>query len=745
MFLESVQNVFKMKLKLILISFFISCMVFSQTSGVVINLEGDPIENVSVYIADQDIITYTNYLGQFSFSNTIPENSFFEFKKYGYSTKLHKHTGGKINITLQKLHVELDEVGIVEQSNKLGDSKVLSIETKSLKNNFITSSSLVESINKLPGINTIGSGLGIQKIVIRGLSGLRVVSYLNGMKVNNQQWANDHGIGFTDLGLSEVELIKGASSLMYGGEAVGGLVFFKDSPFIESKIPSGYIATKFDNSHFMFGNQFGFKWSINNFFINLYGQYDLAADYRMPNNTYLFNSRFRNKGLKFSIAKRTDNTQSIFRYQNNVDEVGVPAHAHGDLSEIDINDLSSSELILPDDYEATRPTQFISNHLFTLENTIFNNQSKYTFFLGHFINHLQEYEKWTVPGFDIKTNNSIARFNLKKFKDNFTFNVGSSFEYLDNKNSEATDTLTPDANSKDIGFYSILDFINNGVGFNLGVRFDHKNVESNDVNFENSYSSFSSSAGFFIEKNNHISRLTYSSSFRSPHFSELFSYGLHHGTMRFEIGNLDLKNEKSHQFDFKHQWSSQHFAFVVNPFFQYINNFISINPTNDFYNNTYRIYNYEQFKDVILYGFEANIHYHPHVLHNLHFEQSYSFLNARNLDQDVYLTLTPANKIKSSINLDLKQYSILKISNISLYHMFVFNQNNVSLYESPSDSYNLLNFELVFNPFKNMTIVSGIKNILNKEYVPHLSRIKEVGAGVPEPGRSFNISVKYDF
>ena len=745
MFLESVQNVFKMKLKLILISFFISCMVFSQTSGVVINLEGDPIENVSVYIADQDIITYTNYLGQFSFSNTIPENSFFEFKKYGYSTKLHKHTGGKINITLQKLHVELDEVGIVEQSNKLGDSKVLSIETKSLKNNFITSSSLVESINKLPGINTIGSGLGIQKIVIRGLSGLRVVSYLNGMKVNNQQWANDHGIGFTDLGLSEVELIKGASSLMYGGEAVGGLVFFKDSPFIESKIPSGYIATKFDNSHFMFGNQFGFKWSINNFFINLYGQYDLAADYRMPNNTYLFNSRFRNKGLKFSIAKRTDNTQSIFRYQNNVDEVGVPAHAHGDLSEIDINDLSSSELILPDDYEATRPTQFISNHLFTLENTIFNNQSKYTFFLGHFINHLQEYEKWTVPGFDIKTNNSIARFNLKKFKDNFTFNVGSSFEYLDNKNSEATDTLTPDANSKDIGFYSILDFINNGVGFNLGVRFDHKNVESNDVNFENSYSSFSSSAGFFIEKNNHISRLTYSSSFRSPHFSELFSYGLHHGTMRFEIGNLDLKNEKSHQFDFKHQWSSQHFAFVVNPFFQYINNFISINPTNDFYNNNYRIYNYEQFKDVILYGFEANIHYHPHILHNLHFEQSYSFLNARNLDQDVYLTLTPANKIKSSINLDLKQYSILKISNISLYHMFVFNQNNVSLYESPSDSYNLLNFELVFNPFKNMTIVSGIKNILNKEYVPHLSRIKEVGAGVPEPGRSFNISVKYDF
>ena len=725
--------------------FLLSFYLHSQTNGVLLNLDKVPIKNASVYIADQDIISYTNEFGEFTFSTKIPKNSIIEFKKYGYSTKVVNYKGGELKVYLEKLHVELDEVGIIDKSQKLGEGKTLSIETKSLNNNFISSSSLVQTITKLPGINTIGSGLGIQKIVIRGLSGLRVVSYLNGMKVNNQQWANDHGIGFTDLGLSEVELIKGASSLMYGGEAVGGLVFFKDSPFIESKIPSGYIATKFDNSHFLFGNQFGFKWSINNFFINLYGQYDLAADYRLPNNTYLFNSRFRNKGIKFSIAKRTDNTQSIFRYQNNVDEVGIPAHAHGDLSEIDINDLASSELILPDDFEATRPTQFINNHLFTLENIIFNNQSKYTFFIGHFINHLQEFEKWTVPGFDIKTNNSIGRFNYKKFYNNFTFNAGTSFEYLDNKNSEATDTLTPNASSKDIGFYSILDFENKGVGFNIGVRFDHKNVKSSDVNFENSYTSFSSSAGFFIEKNDHISRLTYSSSFRSPHFSELFSYGLHHGTMRFEIGNLNLENEKSHQFDFKHQWSSQHFAFVVNPFFQYIHNFISINPTSEFYNNTYRIYNYEQFKDVVLYGFEANVHYHPHILHNLHFHQSYSFLNARNLDQDTYLALTPANKIKTSVNFDVKQYKFLKMSNISLYHMFVFNQDNVSLYESPSDSYNLLNFELVFNPLKNMTIVSGIKNILNVEYVPHLSRIKEVGSGVPEPGRSFNISVKYDF
>ena len=91
----------------------------------------------------------------------------------------------------------------------------------------ISSTSLVENLNQLSGVSSIGSGLGIQKVVVRGLSGLRVVTYLNGMRIANQEWANDHSIGFTDLGLGRVELIKGASSLKFGGDAVGGILYFQ--------------------------------------------------------------------------------------------------------------------------------------------------------------------------------------------------------------------------------------------------------------------------------------------------------------------------------------------------------------------------------------------------------------------------------------------------------------------------------------------------------------------------------------
>ena len=82
---------------------------------------------------------------------------------------------------------------------------------------------------------------------------------------------------------------------------------------------------------------------------------------------------------------------------------------------------------------------------------------------------------------------------------------------------------------------------------------------------------------------------------------------------------------------------------------------------------------------------------------------------------------------------------------MTLYHLYAFEQNNIVSYESSSDSYSILNGELLFNPFSNLSVVVGIKNMFNTEYIPHLSRIKEVAGGVPEPGRSFNLSVKYDF
>ena len=280
--------------------------LFSQTKGIILDAYDTPINEVAIFFPDQNIIIYSNNDGEFITKLDIPDNSYINFLKNGYSSKTLKYKSDlELKIVLDKLHITLDEVGIVESYSELGNSRLINIEKKSLSSQ--NSISMVEDIAELSGVDMISSGLGIQKVVVRGLSGMRVVTYLNGMQINNQQWANDHGIGFTDLGLSEVELIKGASALKYGSEAIGGLLYFKDAPFIANDKLKGFISTGFNNSSILSNNKFGVKFNKKNLFFNLYAQYAISSDYRLPDNTYLFNSRFKQNAIKFSLGYRYRN------------------------------------------------------------------------------------------------------------------------------------------------------------------------------------------------------------------------------------------------------------------------------------------------------------------------------------------------------------------------------------------------------------------------------------------------------
>ena len=734
-----------LKLKFVFI-YLISCsFLFSQTNGFIVNNQNKPLADASIYIVEHNIILYSDSLGFFNSTQDLPSNVSLEIYKYGYMTKLVNYQpSSRFQVVLEKLHVELDEVGVQETHSVLGNTKYINIEKKDVSSNFLSSYSLVESLSNLPGINLIGSGLGIQKLVLRGLSGLRVVSYLNGMRIENQQWANDHGIGFTSLGLDEVELIKGASALKYGADAVGGMLYFKDKPFIKSDKPSGFISSKFDNSHLLFSNQYGINWSKNNFFANIYAQQSISADYKLPNNFYLFNSRFRNQSIKMSALYIGKKHQSVFRYQHNAEQNGIPAHVHGNLENVNISDLTYSNFSFSDDFAITRPTQFINNHLFIFENKLFYNNSIIHFNIGHFINNLQEYDKWTYPAFDMTMSTSSFKLDVSNQLNVLKISTGVNVLLKSNLNNVNT-YLIPNSKENNYGVYSTIDYDKKNLGFNLGLRFDYNNIQCLDYNFDKMFSAFSTSTGLFYKYNDHIIRLTYATSYRPPHLSELFAYGLHHGTNRFEVGLSSLDNEQSHQIDFKYQWSSEHVGLVVNPFFQKLNNFISISPTDSLYEGVYKIYNYTQFNNVEISGIELNLHYHPHFLHNLHLEHSITILNTFNYDNNSSLPLTPANKINSTALVTLDSQNLFRLHSLSLHHIYVFEQSDIVDYESPTNSYNLIDLELYFNPINNMDISFGCKNILNKEYVPHTSRLRGVGEGIPNPGMSFNINMIYNF
>ena len=742
----------------------------SQNTGVVIDKDSVPISGVEVIFPENDIILYSNRSGKFTIDLDLSNGSYIYFYKKGYESKkvlYNKNT--QLSIILNDLHVELDEISIEASYNDLGNSKLTNIVNKDIKKVFLNSNSLLENVSELSGVDLISSGTGIQKVVVRGLSGMRVVTYLNGMQINNQQWANDHGIGFTELGLGKVELIKGGSALKYGSETIGGLLYFKDQPFVKIDDYEGFVGSKFNFNSHSNSNQFGIKWNKKNLFVNLFGEYILSSDYKLPNGQYLFNSRFNKNAIKFSMSHKKNNLQNTLRYQLNNELTGIPAHVClGDPNQIPLSDFLSPSFEYNTDYKPATPYQDVTNNLFVYELNYFLNKIKMNMYVGHFINNLKEYEQVTRPAFDLVLSNTLVNPNIKYFYNNSTFEFGSQFSILENKNN-INERLVPDATSINIGPYGIFNFESENLGLNLGLRFDYKKLKSVDntatsnmifdVNYDKSFSHPSFSSGLYYKRNNHTIRFSYSGAYRAPHFSELFSNGVHHGTNRFEIGDNSLTIEKSNQFDLKHQWSNEHFGVVINPFIQNINNFISINLTDSIYQSidaygnllgSYRVYEYIQYEKVQLKGVEMNIHYHPHYLHNLHIEQSYSFLKTENKDDSFGLALTPANSVKTRLLLDLNKYKKLekyKIQNISLYHKFNFEQNSIAQYEEPTKSFNIFNFS-VSGHFNNKFIYTFIvDNLLNTEYTPHISRIRGVGTGggVPNPGRSINLNLKYKF
>ena len=733
----------------ILSSFFMMSVftLFSQTKGIVLDANNKPLNEVNILFSDHNILLFSNVDGEFVTELDIPNNSYISFYKPGYSLKTLKYKSDvELMVTLDKLHISLDEVGVIESYSELGNSKLINIEKKSLSS--LNSNSMIEDIAELSGVDMISSGLGIQKVVVRGLSGMRVVTYLNGMQINNQQWANDHGIGFTDLGLSEVELIKGASALKYGSEAIGGLLYFKDAPFVANDKLKGFITSGFNNSSYLSNSKFGVKFNKKNLFFNLYAQYSISSDYRLPDNTYLFNSRFKQNAIKFSLGYRYKKWQNIFRAQFHTEVPGIPGHVHGDPSKVNIAAITSSELDFSTDFNIVRPTQFVNNQLLIYETNYMANNFKFEFYAGHFINNLKEYEKWTRPAFDLDLSNTLLSPSIRYISNKLTLQLGSQFVFQENKNN-INDRLVPDASSFNLGPYVLIEYEKNNFGINSGMRYDFKRLISDDkvldLDYDNSFNSTSFSTGIYYRYIDHIFRITFSGAYRSPHVSELFSEGVHHGTNRYEIGDVKLGVEYANQIDVKYQWSNEHLGIVINPFSQDISDFISLDPT-DSVISAYKVYNYIQYDKVTLNGIEMNLHFHPHQFHNLHFEQSYSFLQARNKNSKYGLALVPSNSIKNKIIFKFNDYErVVNFDYLSIYHTYKFKQDSYAEYEELTDSYNVINLQLGVKLSSQFHCSLGLNNILNETYTPHISRVRGIAGGVPNPGRSFNINLKYEF
>jgi len=698
-----------------------------------------------IEISDLNIQSRSDSNGVFQLNIVLPRNTYITVSSSGYVTKnvvIDNPTTDFISIELTKSHILLNEVIISSTTGIVQQHNLSNVFVKKISNrNQIQSANLIGMLSTVPGVYSVNTGTGISKPVIRGMSGLKIVTYLNGLRIENQQWANDHGISFGEMGIENVEIIKGPSSLLYGADALGGVLYFVDEHYTSPNTFVSSFKSQFETNSLSTNNVATVKLSSENLRLNVYAGYKNCADYQIPNGSYVVNSRYEGKSFKTSLGFNKQNWILNLRYNYISNRIGLPGHTHeADPSPSDFqSNLQNRKKIIP--------LQLITDHYLSLENKIFIKNSVLKLQTGFTSNDLTEHEeKVTIPGIKMLLKN--IPYNLT-FKSNLTEDIkwilGTQGMYQTNTNDKtALNTLIPNSCSIDKGAFALLHYSKSLFEWQLGVRYDNRKINADNI-LNKSFSKMNGSFGIVYGKNNYTFRTNITSGFRPPHLSEMLANGVHHGTNRYEIGSKDLVSELGNQFDLSLDYNTAHLELCINPFLNVFKNYIYLKPTNDKIND-YPVYEYSQASSAKTYGGEFYVHYHPHFAHRIHIEQDVSYIIGKD-NQDRPLPLIPQTRINTNLKyeFDKKTNNKLQIETLILQRTQFLAKNDVSTYENASKNYETYNLEANFSHEGKLPVFLklGIRNLFNVEYINHLSNLK--GIGIPNPGINFYFSLNFYF
>jgi len=712
-------------------------------SGTIKNQNNEPISNVEISILDATIQTKSNENGQFEIKNLPIGKRTLIFKKDKFEIKSVQISIGNqeqkiLDIILEEEEHHIDDILVSSLFNKTQNENVIKIDhinLKQIQNEGFVNLSAALATN--PGVNVISTGVSIGKPVIRGLSGNRVLTYVQGIRLENQQFGEEHGLGLNANGQESVEIIKGPASLLYGSDAMGGVLYFNPEKYAANNKTELAVNQVVNSTTQGINTSVTFKNSVDKFKFLVQNNYSSHADYKLPNGERVLNTRFIENDFKIGTSYVTSRYIADFRYNYNDLNLGLP--------EENLENIGFRTPLFP--------SQKIENHLLSFNQKLYFKNSKLEATAGYVFNDRKELESQneTALFMKLKTFNYNVRYYLPDFG-KFETIIGFQGMNQENRNF-GEEKLIPDAKIDDIGFFGTSQYKFNKNIIQFGMRYDFRNVttkafgengtEGAFQELDKNYESINASLGFKTDVTDKItSRINFATGFRAPNLSELSSNGVHEGSNRYEIGNSNLKNEQNFQIDLNVDYNTEHFDFFANGFYNNINNYIFISPNGNTIDANF-VYDYLQ-NNAVLYGGETGIHLHLHEIDWLHMTSSYEMVIGK-LKNNLSLPLIPANQWKNNFRANFDVSKNIKNSFVFLQANYTFNQNKIGNFETETNDYLLLSSgvgtdiqlkKATFNLFLTAT------NLLNKEYVAHLSRLKS--DGIDNMGRNIFLGVNFN-
>ena len=696
----------------------------------------ESLAGVSIYIPVSNQGTASDLDGKFQIKNIAQNTIEIVYSYQGYQTlhqNIHFDTAHKVlNIYMKEAVFEMDEVIVSTGFNKLQKDNVMKVAHKSLANLAQKGmQNIMEGIAQVPGVSNLSTGTGIVKPVIRGLSGNRVLVYNQGVRLENYQFGEEHGMGIEASGVTGVEVIKGPASLLYGSDALGGVVYLIPEKFApKNQTIYNFNTTFFSNTK---GGQstLGIKTSTDKWQFLVRGSGKINGDYKIPSGESVLNTTNKDTDLKLGVGYHQTGYKADLRYNYN--------HT--------LNGLATGTGLENTNYDLTGKYQDLTTNNISWKNDINWHKSKIKANIG-FSQVRRALVKQNTDAFidmTLQTLNSDLKWYAPKTS-NWEWIAGTQMMWQTNNNA-GQHYLLPNARIANIGV-----FVNMNREFETGVlqggiRYDFRNTHTETINtsrsgIDENAGSFSGALGYKQNLGEKMTlRLNLASGFRAPNLAELTSNGEHEG--RIEIGNPDLKNEQNIQADINWEYNSSHVEFFVNGFYNHINHYIYLQP--GFYPaNMLPTYEYQQ-DNAILYGGETGLHFHPHPWDWLHIQSSFETVIGKKQTGE-YLPLIPADQWKNEIRLVNKQ----PYKNFKKYYWFAEVNRTFKARSNPDEddypAYTLVNTGIGGKwQFKKMkaNFYISVHNLFNKTYISNLSVLRE--RDIPNQGRNMIVGLNLTF
>jgi iron complex outermembrane receptor protein len=707
-----------------------------------------PLTGATIYFPELNKGTISDGYGNYELRDLPSGRHKIQFSFIGYKTIIQElelpDTILRRNVVLDLSAVEGQEIVVSGGYNSSQHENAVKIDILKLNNpGLITSSNFTQSLQKIPGIDMISKGSGVSKPVIRGLSMNDILVLNNGVRFENYQYSSHHPLGIDEFGIDEVEVIKGPASLLYGSDAIGGVLnFIREKPAPVGTTRGDYTMQLFSNTLGL-SNNLGIKGSSKRFFGGIRTGQKTNADFLQGGGSFAHNSRFNEYSINsFGGLAGKSGTYKI-NYDYSDQKLG----------------LTEPESIVETPGRGRNNKvyyQQFNTHLISSQNKLYFGKMKFDINSSFQNTELSHFGIKGLSELQMKLSTVIYEAKLYLPSNNrseYILGIQGVNQANTNINNRET-ILLPNAVKNN---YSVFGLIQRSffsrLKIQLGTRYDYsalntlsvgtEGMEGYRMPLEKKYGSFSGSIGIIYNFSREaILRSNLATGYRTPNLAELTSNGQHES--RFESGNQDLVPENSLEWDLSLHVHKDNITFDIACFYNQIHNYIFINPTGDTTSSGIYIYHYNQ-NNSFLYGGEAGLHIHPMLVKWIHIEAGFSTVKGFQQD-NTNLPFIPAKKLNTEIRGETNKVPFIKNGYIGVGINKAFDQKQTAPDETKTSGYTLFNTNIGGNIYSGKQVFQisiGCDNIFDKKYTDHLSTLKEVK--LFNPGRNISLSVKIPF